>query len=170
MGKKTNVHVTRILGFCFLHYRSAMGWWTSVNIARFYLIASVVGFFLGWGAVQLSLLLAIFVVYVLGLIIFRPYYQLIPTIIDLILLFVAWGLGGDSSAAEWILRVVIWIFWITILLYFVFVVAYFGFSVLKWFNGRRNTEDKKVWDETFLLYGSGGIDLKRRQHLGRDLD
>mmetsp|Transcript_3822 Transcript_3822/g.5634 ORF Transcript_3822/g.5634 Transcript_3822/m.5634 type:complete len:910 (+) Transcript_3822:542-3271(+) len=178
--KKTNGHVTRILGFCFLHYRSTMGWWNSVNIARFYLIACVVGFFLGWGAVQLSLLLVIFIVYALGLIIFRPYYQVIPTLIDLfvsfaiiiilVLLFVAWGLGGDSSAAGWVLRVVIWIFWITILLYFVFVVAYFGFSVCKWFKGRGNIEDKKTWDETFLLYGSAGIDLKRRQHLSRDLD
>merc|ERR1711879_829320 len=102
-----------------------------------YLIASVVGFFLGWGAVQLSLLLVIFIVYALGLIIFRPYYQVIPTLIDLfvsfaiiiilVLLFVAWGLGGDSSAAGWVLRVVIWIFWITILLYFVLLLLTLDF-------------------------------------------
>merc|ERR1712137_1477794 len=148
----TNQHIIRVFGVLYLHYRSKIGWWNSVNVARFYAIGAVVGFFLSWGAVQLSLLL-IFVVYLIGLVVFRPYKQRSATFVDvilslviiiiLVLLFVVWGLS-DGNASEWILRVIIWLF---------FVITF-------WFLKRRkiqSDQDRKLFDEKYLLFGPGGL-------------
>jgi len=171
----TNIHVIRVLGFFYLHYRSSMGWWNSICLARIYLISASVGFFLGWGAVQLSLLLAIFIGYGTLLIIFRPYQQKAPAIIDLfltfaiivvfILLFIAWGIGSDSEAAEWILRVVIWLFWIYIVIFFIFIIFYLLFILVSWFRIRQNSDEseRKNWDFRFLMYGLGGKRMERRE-------
>jgi hypothetical protein len=177
-----NAHVIRTLGFFYLHYRSTVGWWNTINLARFYLIAATVGLLLGWGAAQLSVLLAIFIVYVIALIIFRPYQQIFPMLIDLlisvfviiilVLLFIVWGMGSDTSAGEWILRVIIWMFWLVIVLYVLLLLVYLFYVVVTYIITRKNIESdskKKNYDDNFLSFGTGGRQMERRQH-GDTLD
>jgi len=177
-----NAHVIRTLGFFYLHYRSTVGWWNTINLARFYLIAATVGLLLGWGAAQLSVLLAIFIVYVIALIIFRPYQQIFPMLIDLlisvfviiilVLLFIVWGMGSDTSAGEWILRVIIWMFWLAIVLYVLLLLVYLFYVVVTYIITRKNIESdskKKNYDDNFLSFGTGGRQMERRQH-GDTLD
>merc|ERR1711976_410021 len=171
----TNQHVIRIFGVLYLQYRAKIGWWNSVNLLRFHTVGGAVGFFLGWGAVQLSLLLLIFVAYVILLVLFRPYKQRTGTLVDLVfslfiililvLLFVVWGLE-DGTSMEWILRVVIWLFWLAILAYFVFIIIYLFFVFVFWFVKRRNfqsDEERKLWDERYFLYGPGGLHSSSKQ-------
>jgi len=162
--KFKNQHIIRILGVLYLHYRKSCSWWNTVNLIRFYTIAGTIGFFVGWGAVQLSVLLLIFFVYLVGLVLFRPYKFRLTFMIDLvlsliivlvlILLFVVWGLGEETSS-EWILRVITWIFWIGIVCYFVVIIVYIILFVVYWIAKRKQipADQRTDWDERYFSLG-----------------